>query len=295
MPELPEVETIVRGLNNRALNILGARFLGVWTDFKKLIKKPNNFEKFKKDLKGKKIEKVWRRGKNIIFDLKGGISLLVHQKLTGHLLCGKWKKAKGQWRSIERGPLDDPMNRFLHLIFYLDNGKQLALSDLRKFAKIELWETDEFKESREFKSLGPEPLEKYFTFEKFKKVLSKKGKIKQVLMDQNVIVGIGNIYADEILFEAKIHPEKDVLKILEKDLKKIYLTTKNILKKAIKARGTSTSDFRDLEGKKGLFGKSLRVYRKTGQKCPRCSATIRRIKIGGRSAHFCPACQILGD
>lgn len=291
MPELPEVETIKRGLEQKVLN---RTFVDVWTDFKKLVKKPKNFEQFKKLLKGKRIQKVYRRGKNIFLDLSQGLSLLVHQKLTGHLLYGKWKKINGKWRAVEKGPLrDDPMNKFLHLIFFLDDGKQLALSDLRKFAKVELWKTEDLRKDEELKKLGPEPLEKSFTFEKLKEVLPKKGKIKQVLMDQNVIAGIGNIYSDEILFEAKIHPEKEVSKISEKDLKKIYLAIKNILKKAVNLKGTSISDFRDIEGKKGFFEKALKVYRQTGKRCPRCGKIIRRIKVGGRSAHFCPKCQNL--
>ena len=297
MPELPEVETIVRGLNNRALKILSARFLDVWTDFKKIIKKPKNFGQFKKLLKGKKIERITRRGKNIILDLSGGLSLLIHQKLTGHLLFGKWQLVGGKWRPLKRGPLEDPMNRFLHLIFWLDNGHQLALSDLRKFAKVELWKTNELEKDEGLKKLGPDPLGKSFIFEDFKKALRgtqgkpRKGKIKQVLMDQNVIAGIGNIYSDEILWASKINPLKGVSELSTAKLKKIYFQTQDILKKAIRMRGTSVSDFRDVEGRKGFFEKTLKVYRKKGKKCPRCSTPIKRIKIGGRSAHFCPKCQ----
>ena len=112
-------------------------------------------------------------------------------------------------------------------------------------------------------------------------------------MDQNVIAGIGNIYSDEILFEAKVHPEKDVARISEKDFEKIYSATRDILKKAITMKGTSISDFRDIEGKKGLFEKKLKAYRRTGKQCFRCGEIIKRIKVGGRSAHFCPKCQKL--
>jgi formamidopyrimidine-DNA glycosylase len=291
MPELPEVETIVRGLRKK---VLQRTFLDVWTDFEKMIKKPKNFQLFKNLLRGKKIEKIWRRGKNIIFELKGGWSLLIHQKLTGHLLLGKWKKENNTWKAQIKGPLqEDPMNRFLHLIFWLDKGLQLALSDLRKFAKVELWKKEELEKSEEFKNLGPDPLEKSFTFEKFKNSLPRKGKIKQVLMDQKILSGIGNIYSDEILWAAKIHPLKEISKLSLADLKKIYLAIKDILKKAIKLRGTSISDFRDIEGKKGRFEMFLKVYQKEGEKCSRCNSPIKRIKIGGRSAHFCPHCQKL--
>jgi formamidopyrimidine-DNA glycosylase len=269
MPELPEVQTTVFGLNKKVLN---RTFIDVWTDAKKLFKNIS-FLKFKKEIKGKKIKKIYRLGKNIIFELSGGYFMLVHQKMTGHLLYDKWQ--------------EDKMNSFIHVKFYLDNNKILALSDLRKFAKIELHKTRSL-----ILNLGPDPLEKEFTFSRFKRVL-KKGKIKQVLMNQEVIAGIGNIYSDEILWQAKIHPEKDALKLSDKELKRIYGAMKIILKKGVKLGGTSISDYRNIEGKKGKFGNVRKVYRKEGQKCPRCGSVIVRKKMGGRSAHFCPHCQTL--
>jgi formamidopyrimidine-DNA glycosylase len=294
MPELPEVETTVRDLKKAQPPILGTGFFDLWTDWKKVVKKPKNFEEFKKGLLGKKILDIKRRGKNILFFLSQNKVLLIHQKLTGHLLYGKWEIKKGKPESKIKGPIsEDPMNRFLHLIFFLNNGWQLAISDLRKFAKVELWDKEELENSKEFKSLGPEPLEKDFTFEKFKEALSKKkrGKIKQVLMDQNIIAGIGNIYSDEILWQAKIHPFKDVSKLKDDQLKEIYKAMKEILKKAILAKGESISDYRRISGEKGGFDPLRKVYRREGEKCFRCGSIIKRIKLAGRSAHFCPACQ----
>jgi formamidopyrimidine-DNA glycosylase len=293
MPELPEVETTVRDLKKEVLN---RTFVNVWTDWKKMIKRPKSFEDFKRELKGKKILRIGRRGKNILFYLDRRKVLLIHQKLTGHLLLGKWKFEKGEWKSEIKGPLlDDPMNRFLHLILFLNDGRQLALSDLRKFAKVELWDEKELENSKEFKNLGPEPLEKNFTFEKFKEALSKKkkGKIKQILMDQNVISGIGNIYSDEILWEAKVHPFKDISKLSDIELKKIYLAMRMILPLAIKLGGESISDFRRISGQRGYFDQKRKVYRREGQKCSRCGTTIKKIKLAARSAHFCPKCQKL--
>lgn len=293
MPELPEVETVVNDLKRK---VLKRTFLGVWTDFAKMIHRPKSFSDFNKQIKGKKIQKVWRRGKNIIFDLSEDYCLRVHQKMTGHLLFGKWQKQKGKWQAIVSGPLkEDPWNRFLHLIFWLDNGYQLALSDMRKFAKVDLQKKDDLLNSPEFKSLGPEPLEKGFTFAKFKERLQKKknGKIKQVLMDQNIVVGIGNIYSDEILWQAKTHPFRLVGQLDNNEFKKIWLATRQILKKAIKLRGTSIPDFRDTSGKPGSYDKARLVYKREGEKCQRCKTPIKRIKMGGRSAHFCPKCQPL--
>lgn len=293
MPELPEVEITVRDLNKK---ILERKIVNIWTDFPKIIKYPKNFESFKKGILGKKIERVRRRGKNIIFEFESKKDssktyLLIHQKLTGHLLLGKWKKENKEWKSLKKGPLEDPTNRFLHLIFWLDNDEMLALSDLRKFAKVELLSKEEIQ--KKLSSLGPEPLEKNFTFEKFKSTLlrKKRGKIKQILMDQEVIAGIGNIYSDEILWEAKIHPFREINSLSDGELKKIYFAMRKILPKAIELGGESISDFRRLSGERGEFDKMRKVYRREGEDCYRCHSKIKRRKIGGRSCYFCPFCQ----
>lgn len=284
MPELPEVETIVNELKKK---VLKRTFIDVSTDTEKLFKKPDNFNKFKKEIKGKKIKDIRRRGKNILFYLSGGYILLVHQKMTGHFLFGKWKKVKGKWVSQIQGPLlADSMNQFVHVVFSLDRG-QLALSDLRKFAKIELWDEKNF-----ILPIGPEPLERSFTFKKFKQIIwGKKGKIKQVLMDQKNIAGIGNIYSDEILFYSKINPFRTADSLSENDLKRIYVSIKKVLKKAIKAKGESFSDFRRLNGKKGDYDPLRKVYRREKEKCFNCGTEIKRMKIGQRSTYFCPKCQ----
>ncbi len=297
MPELPEVQTTVNGLNKKVLN---RAFIDVWSDWKKIVKKPKDFEQFKKELKNKKIKKIWRRAKNIIFDLSNGsalngtegYSLLVHQKMTGHLLYGIWNMKNGMWMPAEKGPLNDPYNRFLHLIFFLDNGQMMALSDTRKFAKVELWKTNELK--KELENLGPEPLDKNFTFEKFKKVLeNKNGKVKQVIMNPQIIAGIGNIYASEALWVAKIHPEKSVAKLNNKELKLLYRAIRKVLELGVKLGGESFSDYRNVEGKKGNFDAERKAYQRENQKCHRCGTKIKRIKFGGRSAFFCPHCQKL--
>ncbi len=289
MPELPEVETTVRCLSAKVLN---GTFVDVWSDWKKTIKKPKDFLQFEKDIKNKKIRKVWRRAKNVIFDLSNGYSLLIHQKMTGHLLIGKWIFKNNKWIPKKEGPLNDPYNRFLHLIFFFKDGSMMALSDARKFAKVELWKTNELLNSAEFKKLGPEPLEKSFTFEKFKKTLeNKKGKIKQVLMIPEIIAGIGNIYASEILWWAKVHPEKSVAKLNEKELRLIYQYIKKVLDKAVELKGESFSDYRKPDGSKGDFDTERRAYKREGQNCHRCKTKIKRIKFGGRSSFFCPKCQ----
>ena len=290
MPELPEVETIVRDLRKEVLH---RTFIAIWTDSKNMIKR-ETFESFIKRLKGKEIVGVRRRAKNILIDLSDNYILLIHQKIAGHLLFGEWKLKKGHWISEKEGPLlSDPINNYIHAIFTLDNGKQIALSDTRKFAKIELWKKDELESSEDYLKIGPEPLEDDFTFANFKKLFEKKkGKIKQVLMDQNFISGIGNIYASEILFKAKIHPEEEIKNLSDKDLKGIYEAMRDILNKAIKLRGDSFSDFRTLYGEKGEAQDMNKVYQKDGKPCPRCKGMIQRITQGGRGTFFCPQCQI---
>jgi formamidopyrimidine-DNA glycosylase len=289
MPELPEVETIVRELK---VKVLERTFIDLWTDTKKLVKIPG-FEEFKKEIIGETIKEVSRRGKNIIFDLSQGKVLLIHQKMTGHLLLGKWEKSGSGWRSMVPGPMaDDKMNSYLHLIFWLDDGRMLALSDLRKFAKVELWEAEDFYKSEYFNRLGPEPLDKKFSLEKFKSRLQgKPGKIKQILMDQSVIAGIGNIYADEILWSARVSPFRQADSLSARELESIYKAMEETLKKAIKVRGSSMSDYRTLSGEKGGYQLISKVYRHEGEKCPNCGNIIQREKIAGRSAHFCPKCQ----
>lgn len=299
MPELPEVQTTVDDLNKK---ITGRKITGIWFDAPKLIKKPKA-QNLETQIKGLKIIGVKRRGKNILIYLsqklkvKDQMLLLVHQKMTGHLLYGRWEIIKVVGRrlsvvSLLSGPMREKVNGYIHVIFYLNNGWQLALSDLRKFAKVVFGLAEEIENSPDLKKLGPDPLSKNFSLIDFKKIISsKKRKIKEVLMDQNLISGIGNIYSDEILWFAKINPLEPANSLNNKKLKELYRSTLFILKKAVKLRGTSISDYRDILGKPGGYAERRFVYRKEGKLCPRCQTKIKRIKIGARSAHYCPACQ----
>jgi formamidopyrimidine-DNA glycosylase len=261
--------------------------MDVWTDVPK-------FKKIKKEVVGEKILKVERRGKNILIGITNGKTILVHQKMTGHLMYGKWKLKNKIWKSVLSGPMrDDPENRFIHLLFFLGNGRQLALCDMRKFAKVVILPTE--KISKEFERMGPEPLDKNFNFKKFSGIVkNKKGRIKTVLMDQSAIAGIGNIYSDEILWLAGVHPLKKTSDLKETELKKIYRAIKPVLNKAIEARGSSYIDYRDAQGKKGRYQEMQNAYGLKGEKCKKrgCGGIIERIVVGGRSAHFCPKHQI---
>ena len=287
MPELPEVETTVNYLKKR---IVGKRIIDVWSDWNKLIKKPATFRCFREKIKNKKIIGIKRKGKNIIFTLSGKMSLLIHQKLTGHLLYGVWKKENGCWQAGKNLFNRDSANKFIHLVFFLDNGKQIVLSDARKFAKIELSSTKDIE--NKLLSLGPDPLKISFSEFKKKFLLSRK-KIKAALMDQEIISGVGNIYSDEALFAAAINPLRQVFSLSDAELKKLYFSLQEILKKGIKMNGASVSDYRKPDGSKGSFDKIIKVYRRQGKSCPCCNTTIKAVKISGRTAHYCPTCQPL--
>ena len=290
MPELPEVETIVRQLNQK---VARRKILDAWTDWPKMLK-THPLDKFKREIKGRKILRARRRAKYIIMELSGGKTLIIHQKISGHLLYGKWKVENKKPVAITEGPIkSDPQNRFIRFILYLDNGWMLGLSDLRRFGKALLVDTDKVNGITEIKKLGPEPLAPSFKLQDFKKLLAKKrGVIKKVLMDQFVISGIGNIYSDEILWYTGIHPLKRVEKLNDKELAAIYKYIRFVLKKAVGALGDSEQDYRTLEGKKGGYQNKKKAYQLTGEKCQkRDGGIIKRLVVNGRSAHFCPVHQ----
>jgi formamidopyrimidine-DNA glycosylase len=308
MPELPEVQTTVNGINKYAK---GLEITDIWTDYKSAhhegkdnIKDPVFFETFKKLVTGAKIKESARRAKNVLIHLSNGYTIIIHMKMTGHVLYGKYEKVpdeeknKDIWRAVDAGPLrDDPFNRHIRLVFVLSNDRCLALSDLRKFAKVTITKSDEVHISEHLSSSGPEPLEETFDLKAFKERLVKKpnGPIKQVLMNHEVVAGIGNIYSDEILWRAGIHPLEKIKNIKDAQFPIIFKAMKETLRKGIDFGGDSMSDYRNLLGESGEFQDKHNAYRKTGKTCskPRCRGVIRRIKIGGRSAHFCDIHQKL--
>ena len=302
MPELPEVETTASMLNKL---VKGKQILDVWTDYnssyhkgKNNIKNPEFFKKFKKEVSNKKIIRVWRRAKNVLIDIEEGKTILIHMKMTGHLLYGKYKsilkKTFLQWVPIEPEALKDPFSRFIHLIFILNDKKHIAFSDMRKFATVTLISNKETL-NKHFEKIGPEPLEKKFDWKTLKERLYKKpnGKIKTVLMDHYIIAGIGNIYSDEILWASKIHPERKISSLSDTDIKEILKWIKKLLSKGIDFGGDSMSDYRNPLGEKGNFQNHHNTYRRTGKPCLRkgCEGKIVRKIVGQRSAHFCDICQ----
>lgn len=291
MPELPEVETIVRELRK---DLVGLRFKDAWADWAKTLRQAGGLKIFNKEIKGKKILTVRRRAKYIVMDIEGKKTLFIHQKMSGHLLYGKWKFVDGKWQSQIKGPLkDDPQNRFIRVVMGLNNGYQLALADLRRFGKIILVDDDKVNDLKEIRELGPEPLE--VSFLEFKKLFTnKKGRIKPVIMDPHFVAGIGNIYADEILWRVGLHPASRVEHLDDKDIKNIYTAMRDILKLSIKHKGSSMDDYRTPSGTKGNFQNLHKAYHQTGEKCSRKDGGhIERLKLAGRSGHFCSVHQVI--
>ena len=278
MPELPEVETIKSQLNRLTA---GKKIASVNVLLPKIVKLPVN--KFKKAIIGAKIKKIARRAKILIVEMDNGWTMLIHLKMTGQLI----------YQSTDDNQQITTRNKYTHVIFYFTDKSRLLFNDLRQFGYIKLIKTAELSNFFLEEGTGPEPLEKDFTLTDFRALLAKRpgAKIKQFLMDPKNIAGIGNIYADEILFFAGIHPLRQVKSLEETEIKKIFKGIKDILKLAIKLRGTSSNDYLDAFGQPGKFAAKLKVYGKKGEKCVRCKGTIEKIKVGGRSASFCPSCQ----
>ncbi|MEK7501773.1 MAG: bifunctional DNA-formamidopyrimidine glycosylase/DNA-(apurinic or apyrimidinic site) lyase, partial [Patescibacteria group bacterium] len=312
MPELPEVQTTVNGLKE---TVIGLRIIDAWSDYdseywigSQNIKDSAYFRHFKKQVIGKEVVAVSRRAKNILIKLNSGELILVHMKMTGHLLFGDFEfdpitlrkntvENPKPWIPISPESLKDPFNRHIHFVLTFSNGKRLALSDSRKFAKVTLIDAKTMHESKHLKDIGPEPLLKNFTLEKFKTrlFLRPKGKIKQVITDQKIVAGIGNIYADESLWRAGIHPLEQVHNITSVKLKGLFKAIKQTLSKGIDFGGDSMSDYRNIHGEKGRFQEQHYAYQKTGTKCakPGCGGTITRIVVGNRGTHFCNKHQML--
>lgn len=299
MPELPEVQTTVDGIKMLAQ---GRVIVDVWTDmwskspiFKNSIKNKKYFENtFRPAVMGKKILDSHRRAKNILIQLNNE-TILIHMKMTGHIMYGKYEfdGKKNIWTpKAGQKALEDPFNRFIHVVFTLDNGYHLVLSDMRKFAKVTL--VDEATQ-KELDTMGIEPFDNTFNKKIFveKIVRYPNTVIKTALMDQKRIVGIGNIYSDEILFAAKILPYRKVFELSTTELENIFKHIVPILKAGIDFGGDSMSDYRNIYGEAGTFQGTHTAYRRTGLSCmrPNCKGKIKRLVLNARSAHFCPVCQ----
>lgn len=299
MPELPEVQKTVTDLSNL---IIGKTIQDSWSDYtsdryegKNEIKNEQFFKKFKKEVKRAKIIGVSRRGKNILIDLDNNLTIHVHLKMTGHLLYGAYtfSRKNSAWSTTEPGPLEDPFNQFIHFVITFTDGTHLVMSDMRKFGKITFFKTEET--DHHLNDLGPEIFDKKFTAKDLKENLLKRPsmKIKTALMNQELIVGVGNIYSDEALFLSKIHPETPVQDIESNLFSPLLKNLRKVMEKGVDLVDKSRSDYRIPTGEVADFKEPNHVYRRTGNCCAHqdCLGIIERKTINGRTGHFCPTCQ----
>jgi formamidopyrimidine-DNA glycosylase len=273
MPELPEVETVVRGL--RAV-LPGRRILSVRLGKTDFIEDPAALER---DLPGSRVSSVRRHGKFIVVELEDsngnsqGFSLLIHLSMTGQIVVG---------------PSEAPVAPHTHVFFALDDGREFRYTDIRRFGKMRLLSGG--TQETALGKLGLDALEATQA-EFFALVRSRRARIKALLLDQSVLRGMGNIYTDESLWRARIHPKRLGANLKEAELRRLHRAVRRVLEEAIRMRGSSVSDYVDSEGRPGTFQQRHKVYQRKGKKCFRCGALIRRAIVAGRSSYFCPSCQ----
>ena len=272
MPELPEVEIIK---NSLAEKTKGKRILYVEIYNEKMVQHPNK-NTLENEVLGRKIESVDRRGKYIIINLSGERYLVLHLRMTGQIVV-KDKKEN---------------DKYLRARFKLSGENYMDFCDKRKFATIAFLDKKELNSWKSISELGPEPLSKEFTFNYLKKSLLKsKRPIKTLILNQKVIAGLGNIYADEALFKAKLNPCKTSRELTIHEMSALFFAIKMVLNEGIKFNGTSFSDYIDANGQSGRYQEKLNVYQQNGKECVDCGTEIKKIKLSGRGTFFCPRCQ----
>lgn len=271
MPELPEVETIRLTLLPKLVGkrivtgefLYGKMLLGI------------TVEEFLDRVSSKKINDLKRRGKYLLIELAEGLIIGIHLRMTGQL-------------SVEEA--DSPLAKATYFKLLLDNGMELRFRDQRKFGKVFLFEKGDPPSS--LLKIGPEPLSPEFTASVLKTRFRRRNlAVKKALLNQEIIAGIGNIYADEALFVAGIHPARPVNSLTEAESDALYLAIRQVLGEGIESRGTTFRDYRDGEGRPGSYQNQLRVYGQKGKPCPNCGGMIVKMSYGGRGTHFCPLCQ----
>lgn len=273
MPELPEVETVVREIRPE---VLGKKFWK-FKAFNESTFLPS-VEAFETFLPGKTIEQVRRKGKYIVFDLSGDYVMVVHLRMTGMLLFKP----------------SDRLKKFVRGEFVFSDAKKLMFSDIRKFGKIWLYHKSEYLQKTGMSKLGVDPIVEKFDLALLEKLyLKQKGILKNRLLDQSVITGIGNIYADEIAFRIGLHPSSRVEKLTKVDVANLHKAILDCLNEGIKNNGTTISDFVGTRGDAGKNQDYLRIYGRTGDPCYQCGTAITKSRVAGRGTYFCVKCQKL--
>jgi formamidopyrimidine-DNA glycosylase len=269
VPELPEVETVARDL--RGL-IVGATITDASVLWNRTLRNGSP-ETFADGTAGRRIEAVGRRGKQLVVSLDGGAFLTIHLKMTGQLFI------------VRQGTPEDP---YVRLVLELDDGREIRFRDIRKFGRVGLYGAAGVDP---FARTGPEPLADSFTLAAFRRLIrGRKGRLKSLLLDQSFIAGVGNIYADEALWAARLHPLRTAKTLRPADERRLWLELRRILAEAVIRRGSSIDDYTAPDGD-GEMQEHLQVYQRAGEPCSRCGRPIRRIVVGGRATHFCSWCQ----
>lgn len=277
MPELPEVETVKRTLNEL---VIGKTVKRVEVRWPNIIRRPADIRQFADQMVGETLRRVGRRGKFLLFCFDSKV-------LVSHL------RMEGRYRL---DPENAPVDKYTHVIFHFTDGTALRYRDVRKFGTMHLFRKGEEWSNLPLRKLGPEPFSSSFTVESLEGVCRKTNRaIKPVLLDQTSVVGLGNIYTDEALFRACIHPLTPAADLELPQIEKLRLSIVETLSEAVKLGGSTVRTFVNSQGHMGLFQQKLQVYGRTGLPCPRCGTLIEKIKVGGRGTHFCPACQIGGE
>jgi formamidopyrimidine-DNA glycosylase len=282
MPELPEVETVARDL--RGL-VTGATITGVRVSWLRTLRSQDP-DAFAAGVIGRTITGTSRRAKLVVLDLDDGGAITIHLKMTGQLFVV---------------PATAPEDPYLRLVLELADGRELRFRDIRKFGRVGLARRDapdgdltgELGGEKGFKGFGPEPLDERFTARVFRRrIRARKGRLKPLLLDQSFVAGIGNIYADEALWSARLHPLRSAASLRPADEGRLYRSIVRILAEAVERRGSSIDDYTAPEGD-GSMQERLLVYQRAGEPCPRCGRPVRRVIVGGRATHFCSWCQRL--
>lgn len=281
MPELPEVQTVVTQLDRK---ITGKILTSFWTDWEKKVLEP--LPKLRRILKGAGVLGTRRFGKTIVIDLDNEYSIVIHLKMTGHLL---YKDR----HNVDAKEWQDPTNQFVHHRFVFTDGSQVDFSDMRKFGWVDICRTDSIERHKHIEKLGVDALSSKFTVEVLREFVQRypKRSIGLLLLDQEKIAGIGNIYRSEALYRAGVLPTRSAGSLKTKEIELLHQKIKEVLREAVKLRGTTDGDFRDTDGKRGGFQERLFVYAREHESCKRCDTIIVRKKIGQRSVFVCPQCQ----
>jgi len=283
VPELPEVETVARDLRRL---IVGATITGAAGDWPRAIASHPTSDAFSAAVAGRRVEAVGRRAKLVVVELSGDAALTIHLKMTGQLFVV---------------PAAAPADRHVHVRLTLADGRELRFRDIRKFGRVGCWPVDPATGAvldgtaggELFAAFGPEPLDDAFTLRAFRgRLRGRRSRLKPLLLDQGFIAGVGNIYADEALWRARLHPLRGAATLRRPDEARLHRELVAILAEAVERRGSSIDDYTAPDGD-GSMQERLDVYQRTGEPCPRCGRPIRRIVVGARATHFCSWCQRL--